>query len=50
MEVNIVSNSRNQIVDMGKWYYIYITMSEEEQTILKPEIVNPCWRIEVKLD
>jgi len=48
MKAEIVSNSKFQILHAGTRCYIFIPMSEEEQAILKSDIINPCWRIEVK--
>jgi hypothetical protein len=47
MNTEIVSNSKQQIVDMGSFSLVYIPLSGEERAIFNPSIVNPCWRIEV---
>lgn len=44
-EIEIISSENRTILNMDKWFYIYIPMSQEEIDLINANIINPCWRL-----
>lgn len=45
MQVEIVSSSEREILDLTDFVYVYIPMSDEEIDHFGAYTINPCWRI-----
>jgi len=47
VDIEFVSCSYTDIVDMGEYFFLYLPMTKEQRKTLNLEIIDPCVRVRV---